>query len=141
MSDPVTKLELIEILTERENTLSVQITTTIRDLVNGNLKATIQDFEMKSLKAHQEITNTITKISSDHIEATNKINLVLRDLQNASKKALGHTQRLFEITDDIKDQKLPGITKHLDQQRGAMKFWGVMCAIAAAAAGLVAALK
>jgi len=142
-NEPVTKLELIEILDSRFNEELVKIATTIKTAVNGNLKQAKQEAEMKAMEREKEIVGMINDIRSDHDAAMNKMNLNIHKIATGVKRTMGHTKRLFEVTDELKDVKIPALIKHKDQQKGAMKLWGGMVGFLAAigaAAGLIALL-
>ncbi len=143
-SEPVTKLELIEMFEDRETALIVSVTSTIRETVNGNLEKAIQSFEIKSMERDKIALEMMNEIKDDHTEAMNKMNMNMQKVANAVKQSLRHTKRLFEITDEIRETKLPEIQSHIDQQKGAAKFWFSLVGLAAAVgacAGLIALLR
>lgn len=131
-NEPVTKLELIEILDSRFNQELVKIATTIKTAVNGNLKQAKQEAEMKAMEREKEIVGMMNDIRSDHDAAMNKMNLNIHKIATGVKRSLRNTKRLFSITDDLK--------KHKEQQKGAVKLWGSILAVAVAAIALTTLL-
>jgi len=135
-SEPVTKLELIEMFEDRETALIVSITSTIRETVNGNLEKAIQSFEIKSMNRDKIALEMMNEIKDDHTEAMNKMNMNMQKVANAVKQSLRHTKRLFEVTDEIRDIKIPEIQSHIDQQKGKSKSWFLIIGICSALGGI-----
>jgi len=154
-SSPVTKYELQQFLEERDGILTVELTTSIRDLVNGNLKALKQDIENKNLKQDQRFMELINQIQQHHTDEMNKMNLIVVALSTASETAHSANTRLFKLTDNLKDVKIPElkaekdkemkeINEHINQERGAAKFRIVMVGLigsVGALAGLFALFR
>ena len=153
-SEPVTKLQLMEVLDERFMQETIQITTTIKDAVNGNLKRAIQDFEIKAMARDADHMQLINEIRSSHSSAMNKMNLNMQKIAAATRQTVKQNTRLFQLTDDIKDNRIPAlkadqdkeikkINEHINQERGAGKLWftlmGTVAAVGAVS-GLIALL-
>ena len=119
--NPVTKADLLEILTERD----VHNTGQLREIFQADLKSTLQEIENKSLKREQKYADTL-----------HETNIILERLTNSMEQVFERTKRLLDITDDLKETQY--------QQKGAAKVWfaivGTVGAIGSVA-GLMALLK